>query len=138
MASSYRGVDAFETFGTTSPASGSAPSEATDGQPVGDNALDAILVVAEAPASETLSGAGTLTCYIYDSHVAAWIRYAAGDISLVGIPATQRRVAFPVGEVPFKRGRIKWVPTSVTFSGGSSGVKIYQLGYSRILRGVAL
>lgn len=133
MATTNSGTTASETFGTTSPVTGSAPTLATDGQPVRD--LDGIMVVLDSASTRTLSGAGTLDCYVYDASVALWSRYASGDFTCVGIPASQRSVAFTAGDLPVKRGRIKWVPTGVTFSAGTAGVTVYQLGYSKLARG---
>lgn len=134
MASSYKNTTAYETFGTTSPVTGSAPTLATDGQPLAD--LTGITVIVDSAATRTLSGAGTLDCYVYDADTALWSRCPSGDFTFVGIPASQRSIAFEVVEVINPRNsRIKWVPTGVTFSAGSAGVTVYQLGYSTLARG---
>lgn len=134
MASSYSGTSAYETFGTTSPVTGAAPTVATDGQPLQD--LTGITVVVAAADTRTLSGAGTLDCYVYDALTALWSRCPSGDFTLVGIPATQRSIAFETVDVICPRNsRIKWIPTGATFSAGSAGVTVYQLGHSRLARG---
>lgn len=67
MAGNNYGTTFVETFGTTSPVSGSAPTTAEDGQPL--SGLGAITVVASSAAGTTLSGAGTLVAYMYDPAV---------------------------------------------------------------------
>jgi hypothetical protein len=125
VASTNAGVTSSETHGTTSPVSGSAPTDATDGQPIQN--LGAITVVVDSAITRTLSGAGTLDCYLYDPSVALWARFPAGDFN---VTATTRMQAFePVDVVgPRKGARIKWIPTGVTFSAGSAGVTVWQLG----------
>lgn len=121
-----------ETFGTTSPVSGSAPSAAIDGQPIA--MIDGMTVVVDAGAATTLSGAGTLQAYVYDGRVGAWARWTSGDFSVTG---TTRAQAFVVPTMPAQRNaRVKWVPNGVTFAAGAAGVTVYQLGHSRNARGV--
>lgn len=133
MATTNSGTTASETFGTTSAVTGSAPTLATDGQPLQD--LDGITVVLAAATGVTLSGAGTLDCYVYDTATALWSRCPSADFTCVGVPAV-RSVAFAaVTVVAPRNARIKWVPTGVTFSAGSAGVTVYQLGHSRLARG---
>ncbi len=133
MATTNSGTTASETFGTTSAVTGSAPSVSTDGQPLHD--LESIQLVVAVGSGVTLSGAGTLDCYVYDPSVALWTRLPSGDFSLVGIPASLRTYAFAPVTVTVKRSaRLKWVPTGVTFSAGSAGVTLYQLGYSKKIR----
>lgn len=130
MATTNNGTTASETFGTTSPVTGSAPTASTDGQPLKD--LTAITVVVDSASTRTLSGAGTLDCYIYDASVGDfWSRYTPGDFTVNG---TARSQAFQVASVIGPRNaRIKWVPTGVTFSAGSAGVTVYQLGHSSMV-----
>lgn len=116
-----------ETFGTTSPVTGSAPTidDATDGLPLsGDETASATLV---APSGQTLSGAGTLNCYVYDQTVGLWARCTAGDVTT--IPSGSRAFASEaVGVSQGRSSRIKWIPAGVTFSGGgSAGVEVYML-----------
>lgn len=128
MATTNAGTKASETFGTTSPVTGSAPSSSTDGQPVKD--LLAISVTVDTANGVTLSGAGTLDCYVYDPDVAVWARCKAGDFT---VDATARAQNFEAVRLDAPRnGRIKWVPTAVTFGGGgSAGVTVYQLGQAK-------
>ena len=134
MATTNSGTTASETFGTTSAVTGAAPSGATDGQPLQD--LNAITVVVAVASGVTLSGAGTIDCYVYDGSTALWSRWPAKDFTCVGIPASQRSIAFGSVAIDCPRNsRIKWVPTGVTFSAGSAGVTIYQLGHSKLARG---
>lgn len=132
MATTNSNTTASELFGTTSPVSGSAPTtDGTDGQPLQD--LDAITVVIDTGSGVTLSGAGTLDCYVWDTSVALWSPYAAGNFTVNGTTRTQ---AFEAVEVLARRNsRIKWIPTGVTFSAGSAGVTVYQLGYGLRARG---
>lgn len=61
-----RGSTYQELFGTTSPVTGSAPTDVTDGQPM--DGLSAITpIVSTAVSSVNLSGAGTLQAYILDA-----------------------------------------------------------------------
>lgn len=131
MATTNNGTTASETFGTSSPVTGSAPTASTDGQPVAD--LDAITVVVDTASGKTLSGAGSLLCYIYDTSTALWTRLPAFDLSVTG---TARSMAFPAVQVVGARnGRVKWVPSGVTFSSGTAGVTVYQLGFNSEFRG---
>lgn len=131
MATTNTNTTASETFGTTSPASGSAPTLATDGQPLAD--LDAVSVQVSVASGVTLSGAGTLQCYVYDPSVALWARMPAFDLSVTGTTRTQAFQAFEV--IGPRNARIKWVPSAVTFSAGSAGVTVYQLGFSNGFKG---
>ena len=65
MAGKNYGSSFVETFGTTSPATGTAPTDATDGQPL--EGLAAITCVISAAYGETLSGAGGLLAYYCDA-----------------------------------------------------------------------
>lgn len=136
MSTTNSGTTASETFGTTSPVTGSAPTSATDGQPLAD--LDAITVIVSAADTRTLSGAGTLKAYILDTSVTTsttvWARASAFDLS---VTATTQAQCFPAFQVIAPRkARIKWVPDSVTFSAGSAGVTVYQLGYNSKFKGM--
>lgn len=123
MASTNEGTYSYEAHGT---GTGSAPSGATDGQSLED--LVAVSVVASADSGQTLSGAGTLQCYLYDPVIARWSRAPALDLSCN--TASIRDLTFPVMEVLGPRGgRVKWVPASVTISSG--GVTVHQLGHNK-------
>lgn len=131
MATTNSGTTASELFGTTSPVSGSTPSGSTDGQPLGD--LDGVSVQVVSATGTTLSGAGTLQCYVYDAVVALWARASDFDLTVTVTTRTQAFQAFQVAAP--RNARIKWVPSGVTFSAGSAGVTVYQLGYNAAFRG---
>lgn len=132
MASTNAGSVSSETHGTTSPVSGSAPSGATDGQAL--MGVKAVTVVVSSASGTTLSGAGTLQCYVYDAAIARWVRMPAMDLSVS--TASVRDLAFPAFEVSGPRNsRVKWVPNAVTFSAGSAGVTVTQLAYSDAFKG---
>lgn len=106
----------------------SAPSGATDGQPLKD--LKAITVVVEAESTRTLSGAGTLLCYILDPsvHATEWTPLPAMNLTVSG--SGNRRMSFPAVDVVGPRnGRVKWVASGVTVSAGTT-VTVYQLGHN--------
>ena len=122
MASTNVGTYSYEVHAS---GTGSAPSGATDGQPVGD--LIAVTVVAAADSGQTLSGAGTLQAYIYDASTGLWSRMPGADLSVTS--SAVRSMAFQALDVLGGRaGRVKWVPTGVTISSG--GVTVHQLGHS--------
>lgn len=131
MATTNTNTTASELFGTTSPVTGSAPTLATDGQPLAD--LDAVSVQISAATGVTLSGAGSLQCYVYDPSVALWARMPTFDLSVTGTTRTQAFQALEV--IAPRNARIKWVPSAVTFSAGSAGVTVYQLGFSNGFKG---
>lgn len=134
MATTTSGTSAYEVFGTTSPVTGSAPTavDGTDGQLIED--FDSITVMVQAPSGQTLSGAGTLLCYVLDPYVAVWARYPQGDLAVS--TASVRTLSFEPFEVLCPRGSYaKWVPSAVTFGGGSTGAKVFQLGFNKTLKG---
>lgn len=116
-----------ETYGTTSPATGSAPTtDATDGQPL--NGLYAVTPVVSAESGVALSGGGSLLAYLYDTYLLRWVRAPMADIADLSSLSTRDGAlgAFVVGTP--RNGRIKWVPSGVTFASGSGGVTVTQLG----------
>jgi hypothetical protein len=186
-----------ETFGTTSPVSGSAPTDPTDGQPM--DGLTAVQPVVSSASGTTLSGAGTLQAYTLDPALTPNAREAAASNTgttfvtsgsavtagfVVGMTVTGKQsgatgvvtgvsgttitcsggvtgtvvagelllgvdpgrwTRFPDADytvvnttrdqpfLPFslltpRKGRIKWVPNGVTFSAGSAGITVTQLG----------
>lgn len=127
------------TFSESQALTRAAPTLATEGMPVGG--LTGIMVAVETatPATQTLSGAGTLNCYVYDTALnaaaGAWARLPQGDLT-VGT-ASVARLAFQADEVLVGRNgsRILWVATGVTVSAGTT-VTVYQLGYDVARRGL--
>jgi hypothetical protein len=122
MATANRGMTATETFGTTSPVTGTAPTavDGTDGMPVQD--CDSVCLTVSAPPGQTFSGAGTFDCYVLYPALNRWSRFQAGDF---GAPLSGVRdfTYEPVDLLArFKGAYLKWVPTGVTFNGGSTGV----------------
>lgn len=65
MAGVNRGNTFIESYGTTSPASGEAPTDINDGQPM--DGLATVQCVVSAPYGETLSSAGGLLAYVCDA-----------------------------------------------------------------------
>jgi len=136
MATTNSGQTATETFGTTSPVTGSLPTavDGSDGQPVQD--FCSMTVVLQAPSGQTLSGAGTVELHVLDPVVSAWAHRKEVSLSVNVAVGTVRQQAWVV-EIKAPRGQYwKWVPVGVTFSGGgSAGVTVYQLGYTNRSQG---
>ena len=113
------------TFSLAQALTGTAPTTATEGQALKD--LDAITVVLLAASGQTLSGGGTLNCYVYDADVGVWVRYPGADLTVTA--SSVRGQAFtPVEIVGARNARVLWVTSSVTVSAGT--VTTYQLGFS--------
>lgn len=88
--------------------------------------LDAITVVVEANASQTLSGGGTLRGYLYDDYLGAWFRCAELDVTSI-TPSSVRRAAFNfVVSGARATSRVMWAADSVTVSSGTQ-VRVYLL-----------
>jgi hypothetical protein len=83
MAGTTLGGTYSETFGTTSPVTGSAPTSSTDGQAL--SGLSAITLVVSAAAGTTLSGAGSMLAYMLDGGVLSpnGIAQANGDSGVI-------------------------------------------------------
>lgn len=108
-----------------------APTLVTEGQDL--KTLVAVTVIVEAPAGQTLSGAGTLKCYVWDDFVAGWTRVPGNDLTVT--LSGDRRMGFPVFWVPGPRSsRLLFAASGVTVSSGTA-VAVYQLGYSDSLKG---
>lgn len=124
------------TFSLLQNLTGAAPTLATEGQPLkGLAAVTPVVEVAD-PATQTLLGAGTLQCYLWDPMTEAasgvatgfWSRCPTLDMTITasGVP----RQAWEALQVICPRaGRVMWVPNAVTVSAGTQ-VKVYQLGYT--------
>jgi hypothetical protein len=102
-----------------------APTLATQGLRL-DN-LQGYFVTIGAASGQTLSGAGSLLCYVYDDTIAAWARLPELDIT-VGT-ASVRYLSFAAVWVAAPRGRVAYVPSSVTAS--SNSVTVYVIGETR-------
>ena len=102
-----------------------APTLATQGLPL--DRLQGFSVTACAAVGQTLSGAGTLTAYVYDDTVGVWSRIP--DLDLTVGTATIRCIAFPAIWVAAARGRVAFVPTVVTAS--TNSVTVYLIGETR-------
>lgn len=102
--------------------SDSAPSAGTDGMAL--VSVAGFSVTLEADSGQTLSGAGTLTCFKWSDQIAGWSRYSDGDITVPAAIASNRRY----GGVPFQvqapRGRIAFIANGVTVSAG--GCTVYM------------
>jgi hypothetical protein len=84
---------------------------------LGGKRLSGVSVTLAADSGQTLSGAGTLTAYVYHPDLGMWSR--APDLDL-GVTSTVRAQTWFVGTVPVGRpgSRIAYVPTGVTMSAG--------------------
>ena len=107
-----------KTMATT----GSAPTLADDG--IAIDVATGFSVFAEADSGQTLTGTGSLFCYVYDRVFAAWIRAPALDMTISNVSG-QRRLAFPSLEVFARRGRIVYITNALAVSSGS--VTVYLL-----------
>lgn len=107
-----------QTMATT----GAAPTLADDG--ISIDVATGVSVFAEADSGQTLSGTGTLLCYVYDRVFAAWVRAPALDITIPNV-AGQRRLAMPALDVFARRGRLAYITSAVAVSAGS--VTVYML-----------
>jgi hypothetical protein len=102
-----------------------APTLATQGLKL--DRLQGFSVTACADAGQTLSGAGTLTAYVYDETVGVWSRIP--ELDLTAGTATVRCLTFAAVWVAAPRGRVAYVPTTVTAS--SNLVVVYIIGETR-------
>lgn len=129
------------TYSSSQNLTGSAPTLSTDGQAIRDLAAITVILETATPASQTLAGGGTLKCYIYDAAdqgPGAWSRCPDLDLTVPSGASGEARVAFQAIQVIGPRAaRIKWIPSSVTVSAGTT-VTVYQLGHAnRLVNGGA-
>ena len=81
------------------------------------------IVVVEADSGQTLSGAGTLSCWTFNEFTGVW-DWCADAIKTVPASAASKRGASFAGDfVTTPRSRIDFRPNGVTVSGG--GVTVY-------------
>ena len=97
-----------------------APTLATDG--VRLNGVGGVVVTVCAALGQTLSGAGTLTAYVYNEATSTWANAPDYNITVTG--TTVRCQNFAPFWVADQHGRIAWVPTTVTAS--SNSITIYH------------
>jgi hypothetical protein len=121
----------FKSVFSTGSEAAAAPTLATQGQPLLEMA--GLYVAIEADSTRTLSGAGSLTAYIYDSApgaFAAWVRCPDLDLPVPASASGLRRVAFSGLQLVAPRGtRLMYIPVGVTLSAG--GLTVYQMGFTR-------
>lgn len=136
-----------ETFGTTSPVTGSAPTVEADGLPCYD--CTTVTVIVSAPAGQTLSGAGSLQAYEWSPAFAVkggvngrWVRVPSMDFTLAtsGVRDLEAGVVVIApfaqqNDSAMPRTQIQYVPSGVTFSGGSSGAVVTLVGSKGVLEG---
>jgi hypothetical protein len=116
------------TKGTISPLSvvsiqnptDSAPTLATDGQALAG--IGGFTLVLEADLGQTLTGAGNLLGFSYDS-CNGWARSPDIDVQIPSAAAGQRRVAFPGWTISNPRGSVAHVAAGVGVSSG--GLSLY-------------
>ena len=110
---------------------GTDPTVATEGIPVKDLAAITVILETATPASQTLSGAGSLLAWVYDGATGGpggWSRCPALDLSVT--LSGKNRMAFASLPVTCPRNmRVTWVPSSVTVSAGTT-VTLYLLGHT--------
>lgn len=95
---------------------GSAPTLATDGASL--NGASHFQVVVSAVEGQTLSGAGSLHCYYRSTKAARWMR-CRSDFDITVNVAGVRDLPSRAFEA-FPGGRIMYVPSGVTVSGGTT------------------
>lgn len=101
-----------------------APSTSTDGVPLDD--LSGVTIAIEANSGQTLSGSGTIRCYLYDTLVGAWFRVPECDLSVS--TSGVRRLGFATLAAAGRTGaRVDFVTDTVTVSSGTTA-RVYVLG----------
>jgi hypothetical protein len=112
---------------------GTDPTVATEGIALKDLAAVTVIVETATPASQTLSGAGSLLAWVHDGASGGpngWSRCPALDLSVT--LSGKNRMAFQSLEVTGPRNmRLTYVPSSVTVSAGST-VTLYLLGHTGV------
>lgn len=101
-----------------------APTEAaslTDGVSLVSAVYRGLTITVCADSGQTLSGAGTLTAYSRDPSVGLWA--SLPDLNISMSTSARRCQSFASPSILVPAGRITWVPTGVTVSGG--GVTVY-------------
>lgn len=106
-----------------------APTAAGDGLPL--QGLTQVTVVVEAVGANTLSGAGTIKCWMRDLALAegagAWAYTEGGNFPVPASASGLARVVVGVLEVMGGRGELLYAASGVTVSGGTT-CRVYLLG----------
>jgi hypothetical protein len=130
-------VSVFETQGTTSPVTRTAPTVAGDGQTAGINLANpqlaanqsgyhGLTVTVCAATGALLTATGTIQFYGYDMATPEWAHIP--DLVQTVSTSTARCQTFLGLGVPAPRGRLMAVATGVGFTGGGSGgITVYML-----------
>ncbi len=106
--------------GVTTALTEAAPSGNT-GDGVDLSGVDSVCVSVDAPAGQTLSGGGSLLAYRYSYALGGWKRAPEFDLDLSDATGLSlSAMTFAPREVRHKSGRVAWIPSSVTVSGGTA------------------
>lgn len=86
--------------------------------------LLAVSVMVQANSSQTLSGGGTLDCWVYHDPTSSWMRMPELDLQVnwpgPGSTTVRQTRTFPAIRIPARLGgRILFVANGITVSGGS-------------------
>lgn len=84
----------------------------------------AFRVSLHAASGQTLSGAGTLKCYLWQDENARWAPNSDLDLTVPAGAASLRDWVFPDQQVMVAKGSVLYACSSVTVSGGSLVVEI--------------
>jgi hypothetical protein len=137
---SSAGPVASTSFGTTSPVTGSAPSDSLDGLSM--RGLAQVSVWLSVGSAVTFSNAGSLLAYEWSPVLGRWGRNPSCDISLASFSSISVRdimagVVFPAqfntNKSSNEAARIQYVPSGVTFSSGSGGVTVTLMGSKEVM-----
>lgn len=125
-------------FGTTSPVTGSAPTDVADGLAIAD--CSQVTIIISAPSGQTLSGAGTIQIWEWYPQplldTSRWVRVPGLDFSITTSGVRDLEVgvvqvaAFKTGVPQNLSTRLMAVPSGVTFTGGS-GIIVTLVGTKR-------
>ena len=102
--------------------SDSPPSASTDGMSL--KSVAGFSVTLEADSGQTLSGAGSLTCWTFHSAINGWARLPDADITIPAACAGNRRYGSVSFQVIAPRGQIAFIANGVTVSAG--GCTLYM------------
>jgi len=107
---------------TTAGVTCDAPTLVTDGVSL-SGVGGVVVTVCGTASTTTLSGAGTLTAYVYNEGTSSWA--PAPDYNLTVTSSAVRCQSFAPFWVADTHGRIAWVTTGVTASANSLTVYVY-------------